>query len=225
MIRTGLLGYGLAGRSFHAPFLRVLPDFELVVVASSRQAEAAATGAEVVPDAATVIARDDLDLIVVATPHRLHVEQAQAALAAGKHVVVEKPVTDSVAEAQALLQAAEAAGKLVIPYQNRRWDGDFLTVQALVRSGVLGKLHFSALNGLCIARNRAASGANVMPRWVASLMTWDRISSTRPCSFLGCPRASMHRSPLTAQLWKPTTSSACTCTMLMVWRPCWKPMC
>jgi scyllo-inositol 2-dehydrogenase (NADP+) len=142
-IRTGLLGYGLAGRAFHAPFIQAVDGLQLVAVASSRQAEitSALPQVSVYPTPEDVIALPDLDLIIVATPHKLHIPHAVAALQAGKHVVIEKPVALAPADMQPLLAAAQSSGRLAIPYQNRRWDGDFLTVQKLLAEGTLGQLH------------------------------------------------------------------------------------
>lgn len=141
-IRTGVLGYGLAGRHFHVPFIRALGEFELRAVATSRaEARAHLPGVRVVPQAEDIFNADDIDLVIVATPHRLHVSQTLAALAAGKHVVVEKPVAANTADIETLKQASLSARKMVIPFQNRRWDGDFMTVQKLIRSGMLGIVH------------------------------------------------------------------------------------
>lgn len=141
-IRTGVLGYGLAGRHFHIPFIRALADFELRAVVTSRaEARDHLPGVRVVAQAEDIFNANDIDLVVVATPHRLHVEQTLAALRAGKHVVVEKPVATSAAEIETLKEAAQSAGKMVIPFQNRRWDGDFMTVQKLIQSGMLGTIH------------------------------------------------------------------------------------
>lgn len=141
-IRAGVLGYGLAGRYFHVPFLQALADFELRAVSTSRaEAHEQLPGVRVVAQADEIIAAEDIDLVVIATPHRLHLPQALAALKAGKHVVVEKPIATTAAEISTLMAAAEAAGRLVIPFQNRRWDGDFQAVQRLVNSGILGTIH------------------------------------------------------------------------------------
>lgn len=142
LIRTGIVGYGLAGRHFHMPFLRALPQYEIRAVATTRpQAQVDLPAARIVTEAEALFEADDLDLIVIATPHRLHVPQTLAALEAGKHVVVEKPAATTSAEIRQLIDAAESAGRLVIPFQNRRWDGDFLAIKKLLRSGTLGRVH------------------------------------------------------------------------------------
>lgn len=140
-IRVGILGYGLAGRYFHVPFIRESARFELKAVATSRQQAAEQLPGVRITDTDGILNADDVDLVIVATPHRFHVSQALAALKTGKHVVVEKPVAVSTAEIEQLKQAMGDSSRLVIPFQNRRWDGDFVAVRQLIASGTLGKLH------------------------------------------------------------------------------------
>ncbi|TFI59050.1 oxidoreductase [Sphingomonas parva] len=91
-------------------------------------------------DAADLIARGDIDLLVVAAPNHAHFALAEAALSAGKHVVVDKPFTVTTAEADVLLALAAARQRMLTVFQNRRWDGDFLTVRAMIESGRLGEI-------------------------------------------------------------------------------------
>lgn len=141
-IRTGVLGYGLAGRIFHVPFVRALADFELRAVATSRpEAQADLPGVRIVADAEAILHAEDIDLVVIATPHRLHVPQALAAMAAGKHVIIEKPAATSRTEVNRLKEASAKAERLAIPFQNRRWDGDFQALRKLIQSGMLGRIH------------------------------------------------------------------------------------
>ncbi|MCU1406136.1 MAG: putative oxidoreductase [Glaciihabitans sp.] len=142
-IRTGLVGFGLAGRVFHEPFLRANPAFDLRVIATSdpaRAAEAKGRGDyQVVPTPEELLAMD-LDLVVLASPASVHLAQATAALENGAAVVVDKPFVPSVADAESLIATSERVGKPLIVFQNRRWDGDFLTVKALLDSGRLGNV-------------------------------------------------------------------------------------
>src|SRR3990172_2326811 len=109
-IRAGVLGYGLAGRYFHVPFLTALDAFELRAVMTSRsEAREQLPGVQIAARPEAIIEASDLDLVVIASPHRLHVQQALAALKAGKHVVVEKPVAITTAEISTLMQAAESS--------------------------------------------------------------------------------------------------------------------
>ncbi|MCG8928188.1 Gfo/Idh/MocA family oxidoreductase [Lentzea sp. CC55] len=141
MTRVGLLGYGIAGRVFHAPLISSTEGMDLVAIVTAnpgRQAQARAAH----PDAAIVTADElfelDLDLVVVATPNRTHVEYARRAIEKGVAVVVDKPVAPTSAQAGELVAAAEAAGVPLTVFQNRRWDSDFLTVREIV--GKLGEV-------------------------------------------------------------------------------------
>lgn len=140
VVRAGLIGYGYAGKTFHAPLLAAAPGVELAAVASSDPQKVAADwpGLPVEPTPEALIARADLDLIVVATPNVTHAALARQALAAGRHVVVDKPFTVTLAEAEALRAQAAAAGRLLSVFHNRRWDADFLTLRRLIADGALG---------------------------------------------------------------------------------------
>lgn len=141
MIRTGLIGFGLGGTAFHAPLIEAVDGFELAAIGTSRQ-EAVATAYPGVPAVAAeaLIADPTIELVVVSTPNPTHFSLAQAALRAGKHVVIDKPLTPTAAEAEALIALAESQGRLLLPFHNRRWDSDFLAVQALLDSGRLGEI-------------------------------------------------------------------------------------
>ena len=138
-IRVGLAGFGLSGRIFHAPFLRADPRFSLrkVYERASERAREEYPDVEIVHSYEALLT-EDVDLVVVTTPNLLHVPMAREALLAGKHVVVEKPAAASSREAAELRRLAEERGVLFTVYQNRRLDGDFLTVQRLIREGRLG---------------------------------------------------------------------------------------
>lgn len=145
-LRAGIIGFGLAGRVFHAPFLATNPAFTITAIATS-DADRAAQASAAHPDA-TIMTTDallahaaDLDLVVLASPPHVHREQAVAALEAGAAVVIDKPFVPSVADAEAIIAAAEKAGRPLTVFQNRRWDGDFRTVTRLVQSGALGTVH------------------------------------------------------------------------------------
>jgi len=99
-------------------------------------------GVHVVASAAALWDRSsEIDLVVIATPNRSHAPLALAAFANGIHAVVDKPFAVSAAEGRGMAGAARAANRLLIPYQNRRWDGDFLTVRALLAQGAFGTVH------------------------------------------------------------------------------------
>jgi predicted dehydrogenase len=145
-LRVAIAGYGLAGEVFHAPLVAATEGLSLVAVTTSDEgraarARAAHHGVAVKPDAETLL-RDipDVHVLVVATPNRLHVPIARAALAQGIAVVMDKPLATQAAAAVELVEAFAAARVPLTVFQNRRWDGDFLTVARVVRSGALGDI-------------------------------------------------------------------------------------
>lgn len=161
---VGLIGFGYAGRTFHAPLLQATPGLRIVAVAS-RQADAvhAALGAGVAvhPDPEDLLARTDLRLVVIATPNDSHHPLAMAALRAGKAVVVDKPIALDAAQAAALVRAAEENSQLLSVFHNRRWDGDYLAVRALLDAQRLGRvtqvrMHFDRYRPIVRARWREA---------------------------------------------------------------------
>ena len=141
-ILIGLAGYGTSGSIFHAPLIGSVPRLRLAAVMTSRREKAARElpGARIVATLDELLNAPGIDLIVVATPTGVHYETARAALLAGKHVVVDKPITTTVAEADDLIALARDRNLLLSVYQNRRWDSDFLTVRKIIASGVLGTI-------------------------------------------------------------------------------------
>ncbi|QEO15421.1 oxidoreductase [Agromyces intestinalis] len=141
--RVGLIGFGLAGRVFHGPLIAAEPALELAAIVTSdpeRAADASRRhpGAEIVPDASELLSRDDLDLVVVAAPTPRHLELATRFIEAGFATVVDKPLAVRADDAEQLVSTAESRGVPLTVFQNRRWDGDFLTVRRLVETGELG---------------------------------------------------------------------------------------
>jgi predicted dehydrogenase len=165
---VGLVGYGYSGRTLHAPLISAAPGLRLVAVASSRPGPFGVDGS--VPRAGfdALLADPAVEAVVIATPTAEHAAQVEQALAAGKHVVVEKPMAASVAEAVRLAAMAERAGLVLTVFHNRRWDADFLTVQRLVSEGTLGEVsYYEARWSRCRPdvrdrwRERAGPGAGV----------------------------------------------------------------
>lgn len=146
-IGVGLIGYGLAGRAFHAPYVAVTPGMELRAVVSSDAAKVHADlpGMNVVPDVASLLALPDVDLVIVASPDETHAEHALAALAAGKHVLVDKPFASTLADARRVADAARASKQVLTVFHNRRWDADSLTLRRLIAEDRLGTIvHFES---------------------------------------------------------------------------------
>jgi scyllo-inositol 2-dehydrogenase (NADP+) len=141
-INTAVIGFGLSGRCFHAPFIHVHPGFRLKTIVERNSS----SSKEIYPDVniargyEELLKDGDLELVVIATPNILHFELAKAFLEAGKHVVIEKPFTPTAAEADELIRIARQAGRKIFIYQNRRWDGDFMTIQQVVYQGYLGEI-------------------------------------------------------------------------------------
>jgi predicted dehydrogenase len=139
-IGVAVAAYGSAARIFHVPLLQAIPGMVLRTVVSRRpdKVRAALPAVSAVADFAAACADPEIDLVVVPTPNATHAPLAAQALAAAKHVVVDKPFTVTVAEAEALLAQARAAGRLLSVFQNRRWDSDFLTLRGLLAAGAVG---------------------------------------------------------------------------------------
>ncbi|CAG1013746.1 scyllo-inositol 2-dehydrogenase (NADP+) [Burkholderiaceae bacterium] len=165
-LRVAIIGYGYASKTFHAPLIASVPGLELRAIGSSDAAKVAADwpGVDVEPTPAALLARPDIDLVVVPTPNDTHFPLAHAALMAGKHVVVDKPFTLTLAEAQQLNTLAAAQQRVLSVFHNRRWDGGFLTLRELLASGRLGRVvhaesHFDRFRPAVRPRWREQAGA------------------------------------------------------------------
>jgi predicted dehydrogenase len=132
----------MSGMVFHAPLLTSHPGFKLtkVMERSSQRSKGRYPEVTVVTKFEDLLSDSSIDLIIVNTPNGLHFEQASQALNAGKHVVVEKPFTVTAKEAKDLIELAKHKKLLLSVFQNRRWDGDFLTIRKVVENNLLGKL-------------------------------------------------------------------------------------
>lgn len=145
-IRTAVVGYGLSGSVFHAPLIGADGRYSLDVIATSnaeRQKAATARypGVRTVHDGDAVLAHAaELDLVVLGTPPATHYPLAKAALEAGLDVVVDKPFAVSSGEGQELAALARQLGRVLTVFQNRRWDGDFLTLRKLLAADAVGKV-------------------------------------------------------------------------------------
>ena len=147
MVGVALIGYGYAGRVFHAPLIRATPGLELAIISSSRpeRVRADLPGIPVVSSPEEACALPSVDLVVIATPNDTHVPIATTALRAGKHVVVEKPMAPTLEGAREIAALAQSLDRVLAVFQNRRWDGDFLDLTELLRSRALGDVtHFES---------------------------------------------------------------------------------
>jgi predicted dehydrogenase len=144
-MRTALVGYGLGGAAFHAPFIAATPALELSAVVTANPARQAEVRSRY-PETRVLSSLDEVwsgnfDLVVITTPNRFHATHARQVLEHGLNVVVDKPFAASAAEARALASIAAARGLMLVPFHNRRWDGDFLTVRKLLEAKALGPVH------------------------------------------------------------------------------------
>jgi predicted dehydrogenase len=138
-IRVALVGFGYAGRVFHAPLITATPGLALTVIGTRRSAkETGYPDAITLSDPFAAARHPQADLVVIATPNESHAPLAQAALQVGKHVVVDKPFTVTLAQARMLTALAAETDRVLSVFQNRRWDSDFLGVRAAMAAGDLG---------------------------------------------------------------------------------------
>ncbi|MDE3234737.1 MAG: Gfo/Idh/MocA family oxidoreductase [Bacteroidota bacterium] len=140
-IKTALLSYGMSGKVFHAPFVHLHQGFTLTG-AWERSKKLIQQDYPYAKSYASLdeLLADDIDLVIVNTPNYTHYEYTKKALLAGKHVIVEKPLTVTVTEGEELKQLAIQQQKLLCPYQNRRYNSDYLTVKKIIQEGWLGEI-------------------------------------------------------------------------------------
>lgn len=141
-ITTALLSYGMSGEIFHAPLLEAHHGFALtkVVQRNSTKANGRYPHVKIVTNVDEVFHDKSVELVVVNTPNETHFSFASRALQAGKHVVVEKPFSVTTSEADELIEIAKRAGKILTVFQNRRWDGDFLTIRKVIQDKLVGSI-------------------------------------------------------------------------------------
>ena len=142
MIRVGVVGFGMAGRVFHCPLISSVDGLELAAVVERHSDEAGARYPGIVTyrSVEVMLAEASLDLIVVATPSGTHFDVARQVIAAGKNVVVDKPVAMRSSEIAELMALAADRHVMLVPFHNRRWDADSLTVRKLLAENAVGRL-------------------------------------------------------------------------------------
>ena len=144
IINTAISGFGLSGRAFHAPFLHVHKGFMIGKVLERHREDSRSLFpyVKVVRNYSDILEDSEIELIVICTPNTHHFNMAKSAILAGKHVVIEKPFANSHAEAKELISLAKKKGIELFVYHNRRWDGDFLTIQRMLRGDGLGEIQY-----------------------------------------------------------------------------------
>lgn len=141
MLNVALIGFGLSGRYLQAPFYEANPNFNLkTVVSNSQNPKAYFPAVEVMKSLEEVLADDSIDLVSICSPNDTHYDFAKKCLLANKHVLVEKPFTATVSQAEELIQLAKTQGKVISIFQNRRFDSDFMTVQKIINEGFIGEV-------------------------------------------------------------------------------------
>ena len=145
IVKVGLIGYGMAGRVFHAPIITSVPGLQLTKIRETRPENIAVArtrypAAEIVDNTEEILADDTIAVVVIATPNHSHFALAQAALLAGKHVVVDKPFTVTTAEADELIELATRQNRRLTVHHNRRWDSNAKTLRKVIAGGLLGRL-------------------------------------------------------------------------------------
>lgn len=141
MIKTAVISHGISARTFHIPFLLTNPDFSLdmIMERSGNSAVGKYPNTRVVRTFEEVLQDSQIELVVICSPNTTHFPYAKAAMEAGKHVVVEKPFTNTSEEALELIKVSNRTGKICSVYQNRRYVADFLTMKQIISQGLLGE--------------------------------------------------------------------------------------
>ena len=140
---AAIIGYGGMG-SWHGEFLKnsdVVNLMGIYDIKPERCAVAESKGIHAYASLEELLADPAVDFVTIAVPNDMHKPLTLRALAAGKHVICEKPVTLSARDLQEMIDASVAAGKLFSVHQNRRWDGEFLVMRDIYNSGELGPIH------------------------------------------------------------------------------------
>lgn len=142
LIKAGLCAFGMSGKVFHAPFLKEHPGFFIsaIVERSKEESKEKYPDATIYHSVEEMLQQADIELVIVNTPVQTHYEYAKKALEAGKNIIVEKPFTVNVSEAEELTALAEEKGLFISVYQNRRFDRDYLQVQKIINEGKLGNI-------------------------------------------------------------------------------------
>lgn len=142
LVKVGVCAFGMSGKVFHAPFLKEHPAFFMsaIVERSGEESKMNYPDTTIFRSVAEMVEQADISLVVVNTPVQTHFAYAKIALEAGKNVIVEKPFTVNVAEAEELVRLAEEKNVFLSVYQNRRFDRDFLQVKKIIEEGKLGTL-------------------------------------------------------------------------------------
>lgn len=144
-INVGIIGFGLAGRVFHGPIIKSVEGIKVKAICTAnkentRMAKELHPDAKIVTDAKKIFADKSIDLVVIVTPNTSHYDMALAAIESGKHVIVDKPFMITSQDADRIIEKAREKGVMLSVYQNRRWDGDYMTLKKVARQGLIGDI-------------------------------------------------------------------------------------
>lgn len=142
ILNIGIASFGMSGKLFHAPLLSHHKKFRIkqIVERTKHEVPSLYPQVQVARSLEELLRDDEIDIVVVNTPDTIHLPHAKLCLEAGKHVVVEKPFTQTAEQARELIELAKRKEKILTSFQNRRWDSDFLTVQKILNEKTLGRL-------------------------------------------------------------------------------------
>lgn len=141
-IKAAFASYGMSGLVFHGPLLETHPGFEIkkVLERNRNVSQGKHPNSMLVRNYGEILDDPDIDLVIINTPDYLHHDMSIKALEAGKHIVVEKPFTLKCSEADEIIRKAKEKKLMVSVFQNRRWDGDFMTVKKVINEKMCGRL-------------------------------------------------------------------------------------
>ena len=141
MISTAVISYGISSKTFHIPFITTHGGYslDLILERNGETAREKYPSIKIAKTIEAVLADPSIDLVVITSPNTTHFPYAKAALEAGKHVVVEKPFTNTSEEALELIELSKKTGKICSVFHNRRYVADFLTMKKIIDEGMLGE--------------------------------------------------------------------------------------
>ncbi|NRD72848.1 oxidoreductase [Shewanella sp. VB17] len=144
MIKVGVVGYGYSANTFHIPLIESTVSMRLTGISSTKSSIVKVSHPSVTlfDSADKLITSGNIDLVIITAPNHVHFRLAKLCLESGVHVVVEKPMVTTSAEAQELVSIAKKRALVLSVFHNRRWDGDFLTVQKLLKNNSLGEIKY-----------------------------------------------------------------------------------
>lgn len=145
ILKAALCSFGMSGKVFHAPVIEACATIQLTVILerSKNESKTLYPNALIVRSFEEIINNPSIDLVIVNTPNQLHYPMAKAALLAGKHVVLEKPITITSVEGEELIAIAKSKKLVLAPYHNKRFEGDYLLVKELLKKETLGNITFA----------------------------------------------------------------------------------